>query len=127
MKMPRPSEDAKAAFARAVPDEPAVTIRPMFGQMSAFVNGKAPSSRVYAIVYALVTGSLCKTRIGIYIETNVRSDANARRLPMWERIAARMRTKQDALLASMEINGVEAPAAAWSRSSARGSWQDART
>jgi TfoX/Sxy family transcriptional regulator of competence genes len=39
MKMPRPSEDAKAAFARAVPDEPAVTIKPMFGQMSAFVNG----------------------------------------------------------------------------------------
>src|SRR6266566_7297384 len=39
MKMPRPSEDAKAAFANVVPDEPAVTIRPMFGQMSAFVNG----------------------------------------------------------------------------------------
>ena len=37
--MPRPSEDAKAAFARIVPDEPAVTIKPMFGQMSAFVNG----------------------------------------------------------------------------------------
>jgi TfoX/Sxy family transcriptional regulator of competence genes len=39
MKMPRPSEDAKAAFAKVVPDEPAVTIKPMFGQMSAFVNG----------------------------------------------------------------------------------------
>ena len=39
MKMPRPSEDAKAAFARIVPDEPAVTIKPMFGQVSAFVNG----------------------------------------------------------------------------------------
>src|ERR1043165_5419969 len=39
MKLPRPSEETKAAFARAVPDEPAVTIRPMFGQMSAFVNG----------------------------------------------------------------------------------------
>jgi TfoX/Sxy family transcriptional regulator of competence genes len=39
MKMPRPSEDAKAAFSKVVPDEPAVTIRPMFGQMSAFVNG----------------------------------------------------------------------------------------
>src|SRR5438445_4798585 len=39
MKMPKPSEEAKAAFARAVPDEPAVTLRPMFGQMSAFVNG----------------------------------------------------------------------------------------
>ena len=39
MKMPRPSEDAKAAFAKLVPDEPAVTLRPMFGQLSAFVNG----------------------------------------------------------------------------------------
>jgi TfoX/Sxy family transcriptional regulator of competence genes len=39
MKMPRPSEEAKAAFARIVPDEPAVTLKPMFGQMSAFVNG----------------------------------------------------------------------------------------
>jgi TfoX/Sxy family transcriptional regulator of competence genes len=39
MSLPRPSEDAKAAFARIVPDEPAVTIKPMFGQLSAFVNG----------------------------------------------------------------------------------------
>jgi TfoX/Sxy family transcriptional regulator of competence genes len=39
MKMPRPSEEAKAALSRVVPDEPAVTIKPMFGQMSGFVNG----------------------------------------------------------------------------------------
>ena len=39
MKMPKPSEEAKAAFAKIVPDEPAVRLRPMFGQMSAFVNG----------------------------------------------------------------------------------------
>ncbi len=39
MKMPRPSEGAKAAFAKLVPDEPSITIKPMFGQMSAFVNG----------------------------------------------------------------------------------------
>ena len=37
--MPKPSEGAKAAFARVVPDAPGITIRPMFGQMSAFVNG----------------------------------------------------------------------------------------
>lgn len=37
--MPRPSEEAKAAFTRLVPDEPAVTLKPMFGQLSAFVNG----------------------------------------------------------------------------------------
>jgi len=39
MKLPHPSEETKAAFARVVPDEPAVTIKPMFGQLSAFVNG----------------------------------------------------------------------------------------
>ncbi|HSS62229.1 MAG TPA: TfoX/Sxy family protein [Candidatus Limnocylindrales bacterium] len=39
MKMPKPSDEAKAALARVVPDEPAVTIKPMFGQMSGFVNG----------------------------------------------------------------------------------------
>ncbi len=39
MKMPKPSEEAKAALARVVPDEPAVTLKPMFGQLSAFVNG----------------------------------------------------------------------------------------
>jgi TfoX/Sxy family transcriptional regulator of competence genes len=39
MKMPRPSEEAKAAFAKLVPGGPAVTLKPMFGQLSAFVNG----------------------------------------------------------------------------------------
>lgn len=39
MKLPRPSDDAKAAFTRLVPDEPAITLKPMFGQLSAFVNG----------------------------------------------------------------------------------------
>jgi TfoX/Sxy family transcriptional regulator of competence genes len=39
MKMPKPSEEAKAALARVLPDEPAVTLRPMFGQLSGFVNG----------------------------------------------------------------------------------------
>jgi TfoX/Sxy family transcriptional regulator of competence genes len=37
--MPKPSEHAKAAFTKLVPDEPAVTMRPMFGNLSAFVNG----------------------------------------------------------------------------------------
>ncbi|GAC1509772.1 MAG: hypothetical protein NVS1B3_12030 [Candidatus Dormibacteraceae bacterium] len=39
MKMPKPSEEAKAAFSKLVPAEPTVTIKPMFGQLSAFVNG----------------------------------------------------------------------------------------
>ena len=38
-KMPKPSEETKDLFAALVPEHPAVTIRPMFGQLSAFVNG----------------------------------------------------------------------------------------
>ena len=37
--MPRPSEQAKEAFTRLVPGGPAVTLRPMFGNLAAFVNG----------------------------------------------------------------------------------------
>jgi TfoX/Sxy family transcriptional regulator of competence genes len=37
--MPKPSEQAKAAFSKLVPGEPAVTLKPMFGNLSAFVNG----------------------------------------------------------------------------------------
>ncbi len=37
--LPKPSDEAKAAFSRLVPDEPAVTLKPMFGNLSAFVNG----------------------------------------------------------------------------------------
>ena len=37
--MPKPSQEAKAAFSKLVPDEPAVTLKPMFGNLSAFVNG----------------------------------------------------------------------------------------
>jgi len=39
MKMPKPSDEAKAALARVVPDGPGITIKPMFGQLSGFVNG----------------------------------------------------------------------------------------
>src|SRR5213083_124696 len=39
MTMPNPSEQAKAAFHKLVPADPAVTTRPMFGNLSAFVNG----------------------------------------------------------------------------------------
>jgi TfoX/Sxy family transcriptional regulator of competence genes len=37
--MPRPSDEAKSAFRDLVPEDPAVTVRPMFGNLSAFVNG----------------------------------------------------------------------------------------
>jgi TfoX/Sxy family transcriptional regulator of competence genes len=39
MKMPKPTQETKDFFATIVPDHPAVAIRPMFGQLSAFVNG----------------------------------------------------------------------------------------
>jgi TfoX/Sxy family transcriptional regulator of competence genes len=37
--MPRPSEQAKAAFTALLPDDPALSTRPMFGNLAAFVNG----------------------------------------------------------------------------------------
>jgi TfoX/Sxy family transcriptional regulator of competence genes len=37
--MPKPGEEAKAAFTKLVPGGPTVTLRPMFGNLAAFVNG----------------------------------------------------------------------------------------
>jgi TfoX/Sxy family transcriptional regulator of competence genes len=37
--MPKPSDQAKAAFTQLVPGGPTVTLRPMFGNLAAFVNG----------------------------------------------------------------------------------------
>ena len=39
MSIPRPSEQVKSAFQKLVPKAPAVTTRPMFGNLAAFVNG----------------------------------------------------------------------------------------
>ena len=39
MTMPKPSEQAKAAFQKLVPPDPNVTTRPMFGNLAGFVNG----------------------------------------------------------------------------------------
>jgi TfoX/Sxy family transcriptional regulator of competence genes len=39
MTLPKPSEQTKAAFQKLVPPDPAVTTRPMFGNLAGFVNG----------------------------------------------------------------------------------------
>src|SRR3982074_1335194 len=39
MTMPKPSQQAKAAFQGLVPPDPAVKTRPMFGNLTGFVNG----------------------------------------------------------------------------------------
>ena len=39
MKIPPPDEDSKEFFRSILPDDPRITIRPMFGNESAFVNG----------------------------------------------------------------------------------------
>jgi TfoX/Sxy family transcriptional regulator of competence genes len=39
MTLPKPSEQAKAAFQKLLPPDSAVITRPMFGNLSAFVNG----------------------------------------------------------------------------------------
>ena len=39
MTMPKAGEPVRAAFQKLLPTDPAVTTRPMFGNLSAFVNG----------------------------------------------------------------------------------------
>ncbi len=39
MEMPKPTDADKDAFRSLVPDDPAVEVKPMFGQLAAFVNG----------------------------------------------------------------------------------------
>ena len=39
MKMPKPSEADKDYFRSIVPDDPRVAVKPMFGNVAAFVNG----------------------------------------------------------------------------------------
>lgn len=38
-KMPKADDESKEFFRSVVPDHPAITVRPMFGQLAAFVNG----------------------------------------------------------------------------------------
>ena len=39
MTMPKPTAEAAAAFRKLVPPDPAITTRPMFGNLAAFVHG----------------------------------------------------------------------------------------
>ncbi len=39
MEMPKPTDADKEVFRSLVPDDPAVEVKPMFGQLGAFVNG----------------------------------------------------------------------------------------
>jgi TfoX/Sxy family transcriptional regulator of competence genes len=39
MSIPKPDPESKAYFETLVPDDPRVGVRPMFGNVSAFVNG----------------------------------------------------------------------------------------
>ena len=39
MKIPKPTEAEKERFRSLVPDDPRVTVKPMFGNLGAFVNG----------------------------------------------------------------------------------------
>jgi TfoX/Sxy family transcriptional regulator of competence genes len=39
MKMPKPTADDKAHFEHVVPGDPRVEVKPMFGNLGAFVNG----------------------------------------------------------------------------------------
>ena len=39
MQMPKASDASKALFAAVMPDDPRVVVKPMFGNLGAFVNG----------------------------------------------------------------------------------------
>ena len=39
MEIPKPSEEDRDFFRSLIPDEPAVEVKPMFGNLGAFVNG----------------------------------------------------------------------------------------
>jgi len=39
MQVPRPTEEDKERFRALVPDDPRVEVKPMFGNLGAFVNG----------------------------------------------------------------------------------------
>lgn len=39
MKIPKPDKASVALFKSLVPEDPKITVRPMFGNISAFVNG----------------------------------------------------------------------------------------
>jgi TfoX/Sxy family transcriptional regulator of competence genes len=39
MEIPKPSEEDKARFRSLLPDDPRVEVKPMFGNLGAFVNG----------------------------------------------------------------------------------------
>lgn len=39
MQVPKPTEGDKDRFRSLVPDDPRVTVKPMFGNLAAFVNG----------------------------------------------------------------------------------------
>lgn len=39
MKMPKPTDADRERFASVVPDDPTVEVKPMFGNLGAFVNG----------------------------------------------------------------------------------------
>ncbi|WP_308467301.1 TfoX/Sxy family protein [Rathayibacter soli] len=39
MQIPKPSDQVKALFQSVIPDAPGVAVKPMFGNLGAFVNG----------------------------------------------------------------------------------------
>ena len=66
MQLPKASDDAKALFAEVVPDDPRVVVKPMFGNLGAFVNGN---------MFAGLFGD----RIGVRVLDDARRRASSRR------------------------------------------------
>ncbi|RXZ73229.1 hypothetical protein [Agromyces albus] len=67
MQIPKPSDAAKERFTSSMPDDPRVVVKPMFGNLGAFVNGN---------MFAGLFGD----RIGVRaLDEGVRSPAKIRR------------------------------------------------
>jgi TfoX/Sxy family transcriptional regulator of competence genes len=55
--MPKPDDDTKAFFRTIVPEAPDVQIRPMFGNLAAFVNGNMFTGLFGADLFVRVSGA----------------------------------------------------------------------
>ena len=81
MEIPRPTDDDKAVFSALVPDRPDVVVKPMFGNLGAYVNGgpytkgASGSGRMVIRIAELNTGPGPST---VYSDIGVPQDRTAR-------------------------------------------------
>jgi TfoX/Sxy family transcriptional regulator of competence genes len=65
MEIPKPSEEDKDAFRSLVPDRPDVAVKPMFGNLGAFVNGNMFMGLFGAAIGLKLPESDCETLLAV--------------------------------------------------------------